>query len=399
MKKIISIFCVLMLLFSMFAVSVSAEENYCKLFEEQWFALTRIDEYGNEETPWSANAIAYITALNFDYEGYYSTEKSTDIKECYAIPEDEFEALAAKLFDIKVDLKTANFSSMSDVIYDSATKTYDLIFHPTGGGSSYIVYGYSKLNDIYTVYMQKESDGEYLGEYVKATATCDGTYAKLISLESIGALPAENSLITPKDISDSVSSELPSSSETSSSATASDTPHTNLQTVTLADKYNVTISAANGVFSADTVVTILKKTDTEELSRIKSVIGKDYSKFTAFDFSATENGSPVQPEGKVNVTFKLPVDYDVDNIAVLFVPDIGEAEAIPVTVNKTARTVTVELTHFSTYVFAELCSEEPVDQDEGPSVLLIVFIVLIVVFVLGGGAAWYFFVFRKKKTK
>ncbi len=427
MKKIISILAALLILFSIFAISVSAEENYCQLFEKQWFALTHIDEYGSKDKPWSANSITYITAMTIDYYNYADYNKAENFKtehnidydvEYYSIPKNIFESLANKIFDVKVDLSTAFIKDHEDenstifprLYYNSSTQTYDFICYPKGGGAVYAVYGYSKLGNTYTVYLQKEDYNQKLNEFGKAVATCDGNYAKLISFEVISNLPSKDTLITPStvtssktDTSSSLSSTQTSSEASSESQTSSEPTSTTVPTITLADKYDVVLSATQGVFSETAVVTIAKKTDSEELSVIKNTIGKEYSKFVAFDFSATENGSPVQPNGKVNAIFELPVDYDIDNIAVLYVPDIGEIEAAPITVDKATRTVTAELSHFSTYVLAEIYTEQPTDDNGGADVLLIVFIVLIVILLLGGGAAWYFLVFRKKlktsKTK
>ncbi len=405
MKKILSLFLCLAVLLTAFTVVVSAEENYCEIFEKQWHSLTVIEEFGNENTPWSANTIAYVTAWNFDRDEYQSQEDEY----LYNLPADKFEALAKKLFNVKVDLKTAAIGEEpqlpASVKYNSDKNTYDMYLPPVGGPSQYAVYGYSKLGDTYTVYLEAEADGEALGIYAKATATCDGTYAKLIAFEKVTRVPAKNTLITPapkqdspleNTSSDTVSSveSAPASSNEATTDTSSETDITNRPTVSLANKYDVSLSATEGVFPEGTKVIIQKKTDSASLDTIKAAIGDSYEKFVAFDFSATVNGTTVQPEGTVTVTFKLPSDYDIDKVSVLYLSEDGKVENINSTPEKATRTISAELSHLSTYVFALTASDEVVAEKDSSPVLVII-LVVIAVLLLGGAAAWYFLLYKK----
>lgn len=203
MKRIISLLMALTLMLGIATINVSGTENYGALFDDTLSCLGWVQQYGNEETPWSANAIAYVTAMNFkNYQKYYNKDKSDAWNECYSLPKKKFEKLANKLFNVEVDLTTADFNSIQKVRYDKKTKTYDLVFIPAGSGNYYALYGYSKAKQVYTVYMQEMSREEPQNSFLKVTANCDGKYVKIIACEKVDKAPKLKSLITsPKKIS------------------------------------------------------------------------------------------------------------------------------------------------------------------------------------------------------
>lgn len=82
-------------------------------------------------------------------------------------------------------------------------------------------------------------------------------------------------------------------------------------------------------------------------------------KIVVFDFSAFDvNNAPVQPNGKVMVSFVLPDGLKSENLALYYISDDGKIEKIPVTVENGM--VAAELSHFSTYA---LCNETPAKSD------------------------------------
>lgn len=419
MKKIISVIVALVLLVSVFTLTASAEENYCELFEKQWLYLGCVESYGDENTPWSADTIAYITGMCCDYEKYINKEKMKWFEEnegygveYYCVPATEFESLASKLFDVKVNLKTANFNDICTVKYESSTNTYDIIFYPRGGGNFYTVYGYSKLGSVYTVYMQKEADGENLFEYAKATATCDGKYAKLISFAPVSRVPAQNTLITPSAIKDTPTQ---NTSSNTSSATDSSAPQSSEVTsseedakpVVFTEKNGVKIEGAATAFPESVVIKIEKENKADTLASIKNSVKDLTLKFTAYQITATDKSISVQPDGSVKATFKIPEGYNTDKIAVIYVSDSGKAEVMASTVNKENGTVTAELSHFSTYLVAETRDDTHVDTNDtdttvgeekkGKGWVVPVIIISVVLLAGGGAAAWYFLIYKKKK--
>ncbi len=174
----------------------AATENYCEIFKNQLSELTSVNRFGDENNPWSANDIAFITAKNFEgYEKYYNVKKSDEWNEVYSLPKKKFETLANKLFDVKVDLTTANYNGIQSVVYRPETKTYDLICIPAGGGYLYDVYGYSVSGKTYSIYLTKVDYEAELGEYALVKGNFDGKYLKIVSCKEIKKLPSKSKLI------------------------------------------------------------------------------------------------------------------------------------------------------------------------------------------------------------
>ena len=74
--------------------------------------------------------------------------------------------------------------------------------------------------------------------------------------------------------------------------------------------------------------------------------------YTVYDFTACKNGAAVQPNGSLTVTFAIPEGYS-NNVAVYYMDEDGILEELEAAVDAEARTVTVELEHFSTYILAD----------------------------------------------
>lgn len=215
MKRFVSIAICVCLIFTMGIFGAKAETNYCSLFNNQWFCLSDITSFGNETTPWSEIAIALVTSYNLkEFDQYYNPTKSSEYREVYSIPKETFEALANKLFDVKVDLAAVNYiGGMREIIFDSSDQTYSVILPAAGGGLHYHICGYSRDGEIYTVYMQLVDYAEYIDEYIKCTATVNDGYAKLLACEKVTSIPAEEELITEHTRFDEESSPLDSSVE------------------------------------------------------------------------------------------------------------------------------------------------------------------------------------------
>ncbi len=120
-------------------------------------------------------------------------------------------------------------------------------------------------------------------------------------------------------------------------------------------KNDVTVSADEGVFPVGVIINVDPIAAESETNKtvLKTLEGQ-VSKVRAYDITAIMNGAKIQPNGKVKVAFKVPSDFDINNIGVFYVSDDGKYEKISFTADKNNRTVTAELSHFSTYVLAEL---------------------------------------------
>lgn len=84
-----------------------------------------------------------------------------------------------------------------------------------------------------------------------------------------------------------------------------------------------------------------------------------------YTIEALLDGQPLQPFGGVTVTFSLPSSWTAEGLKLYYVADDGTTEAIPVTVNPTAKTVTATLTHFSTYALCHTAAAGGAGSSDG----------------------------------
>ena len=124
----------------------------------------------------------------------------------------------------------------------------------------------------------------------------------------------------------------------------------------------ITVGNADTVFEANTVITVESVTQGKIYDTVKEALKNlvaDMKNTAILDITATLNGKPVQPNGKVQMTFAIPENLSVDNLKLFYVSDDGKTtEEIAITVDKDARTVTANLEHFSTYVLANVAVDE-----------------------------------------
>ena len=124
----------------------------------------------------------------------------------------------------------------------------------------------------------------------------------------------------------------------------------------------ITVGNADKVFDKGTVITVEGVTQGEIFDTVKEALKDvvaDMKNTAILDITATLDGKPVQPDGKVQMTFAVPENLSVDNLKLFYVSDDGKTvEEIAITVNKDARTVTANLEHFSTYVLANVVADK-----------------------------------------
>ena len=84
-----------------------------------------------------------------------------------------------------------------------------------------------------------------------------------------------------------------------------------------------------------------------------------------YAIEALLDGQPLQPFGGVTVTFSLPSSWTAEGLKLYYVADDGTTEAIPVTVDPTAKTVTATLTHFSTYALCHTAAAGGAGSSDG----------------------------------
>lgn len=119
------------------------------------------------------------------------------------------------------------------------------------------------------------------------------------------------------------------------------------------EKDGLSLSADAGAFSEETVIDIVKLATGEIFDRVAESLSELARDFLAFEITATEDGQAVQPDGTVSMTVDIPLNFNMDNLAVFYVSEDGTYEQLPAVVDKVARTASFVTTHFSTYVVAE----------------------------------------------
>ena len=117
----------------------------------------------------------------------------------------------------------------------------------------------------------------------------------------------------------------------------------------------------NDCFEGGTTVTVEVIEEGELFEKIQQVMENVAGSYVAYEFTATKDEVAVQPNGKLTVTFNIPADYSA-NVSLYYMDASGKLTKLAAVVDAEARTVTVELEHFSTYIL--------VDQDTAPDVLL-----------------------------
>lgn len=386
MKKIFSLLLALTMLLSvgvMGAITASAaeNENLCKTFNDtvgvavsDYFA-TDLDgiEGEYEKVPIGYLFIKYVQN-RMEKDGslaQYAVESSEDVggniivNITYHIPFEVFESKAKSIADYSGDLKEylKEYSR-----YDSASDCVQLDRFSDGinQGHPAFVIGYNDNGDNnFTVYVQRMQYGCSTIEEVEEEFSWifdeedynynrekdifvdyDGEY-HLVHRNNyyIAEIKYENgdvfyNSIKRADNLDGIS------------MITRDTV-INTDTSVKIDTDGCSVKAENGVFPAGTVVTVEKITDGNVFTLAQTSLKDIASKMTVFEITAKNNNIAVQPNGKVTVTFVIPDGYNMDNLDLYFLSTDGKAEKLKSAVDKTAKTITTELSHFSTYVVVE----------------------------------------------
>ena len=221
------------------------------------------------------------------------------------------------------------------------------------------------------------------------TAIAENTFANCTSLTTVNFTGTQeqwqaiaidengNDALTSATIHYSHGAEVPTPEPTPTPAPTQNpeetTPPTTGGETTTPDKVDVTVSGdkaeatvggvdivlgnAGKVFEDGTVVTVEKITQGTIYDTVKKALEKVVAKMdntAIFEFTATKDGKPVQPGGSLSVTFDIPKNLTASNLKMFYVSEDGKYEEVQITVDTKANTVTATLTHFSTYVLANV---------------------------------------------
>lgn len=119
-----------------------------------------------------------------------------------------------------------------------------------------------------------------------------------------------------------------------------------------------------GVFTEGTQVTVEEiKQDSSVYESVKNILVETSDTFTLYDISAVLNGTEVQPNGEVTVTFNIPEGYGID-VAVFYISDAGTYEKLESIVSEDGKTVSAKLTHFSKYAVCKLGETDKIVDKE-----------------------------------
>ena len=129
---------------------------------------------------------------------------------------------------------------------------------------------------------------------------------------------------------------------------------------------DLVLNNAGKVFASGTTVTVERITQGAIYDSVTKALAQVVDKMdhtAIFEFTATRDGKAVQPDGALSVTFGIPQNLTADHLKLFYVSEDGKYQEVEITVDPDARTVTANLTHFSTYVLAnvvESSGSEPV---------------------------------------
>ena len=129
---------------------------------------------------------------------------------------------------------------------------------------------------------------------------------------------------------------------------------------------DLVLNNAGKVFASGTTVTVENITQGAIYDSVTKALAQVVDKMdhtAIFEFTATRDGKAVQPDGALSVTFGIPQNLTADHLKLFYVSEDGKYQEVEITVDPDARTVTANLTHFSTYVLAnvvESSGSEPV---------------------------------------
>ncbi len=183
-----------------------------------------------------------------------------------------------------------------------------------------------------------------------------------------------------------------------------------VSTETVAQVEGLVLKTAQNVFPKDAVVKVEKVAESAPTYQtVQTALKPIAEKFVAYEITATKDNVTIQPNGKVTAEFDIPTGFDIDKLVALYVADDGKTEELISTVDPEVGKMTVEITHFSTYVIAEKTAEsteevptigaQPQDDandDKGGTPRVLIIAIAAIVLLGGGAAAWYFLIYKKK---
>lgn len=130
------------------------------------------------------------------------------------------------------------------------------------------------------------------------------------------------------------------------------------------DLTGISFETSEGVFSEGTqIMTEEIKSDNANYGSVKNLLSEITGKFSAYNISASLNGTEVQPNGEVKVTFNIPDGFGND-VALYAISEDGKIEQIEATVSEDGKTISATISNFGTYVICKLGSDNSEDSSD-----------------------------------
>ncbi len=161
---------------------------------------------------------------------------------------------------------------------------------------------------------------------------------------------------------------MPDDSKNEESSTSNDNQDASSNTITqnlelLAETNSVKVMAEYGAYPDGTKFKVKKLGAFDKtFYRARHYLRSVSKKFTAYNFSATNNGESVYPIANVKLTFEIPESYNSKNIAVYYLTDKNVLE-LDCNISKDGKTATVRITQSGVYILAEKNVSENLPED------------------------------------
>lgn len=350
MKKIATMFVVLMLALSLCAVSVNAEQMdpLDAAFEE---ATQSLDTFYELDGHYMATVVMQTL--------YSWEEMELNNYQPKTVAAAEVEELLYKYFAPTEDQLQ---SFRENLNYDAAAGTYQL--NPWGGFGGFLperqYLGYQKQEDTYQVYWQTV-DYAYLGT-VLPEDTEEYTYAESLGWPEtityggleytsgpdgyyrINGLLPYGKVYTVEYNEGTVRILSAATFDQQSFPVLHQIPVDSGITLELGDS-----------FDAGTVVKVETELPQETVLAVENVMADVAQRYYAFDITAKLEDQPVQPGAPVEIVLSIPDAFSTDVSVYYMAPqaDTWELELLDAEVDREHRLVRLNLEHFSTYLLAD----------------------------------------------
>ena len=174
------------------------------------------------------------------------------------------------------------------------------------------------------------------------------------------------------------------------------------------DTTGIGFETNEGVFAAGTEIKTEEiKPENANYESVKNVLSEISNNFSAYEINALLNGTEVQPNGEVKITFAIPDDFG-KNIGLYAISVDGTSEKIDSSVSEDGKTISATVSKFGTYVICKLGKGENDNSDSADSIdkntdvktnnNTVWIIIAIIAVVIIAGAVTAVVIIKKRKT-